>query len=183
MLGPTIFTLSLFFSPSVTFLKKACSNRKKYLVKVVSIPSKLFSGLLPTTLDFVGGAVLDSFYTFFLSKSKTRSRLSFHILTTRVTRTSWGWAGSSSSFSFRWSESWGWNCNWSLSSTTSPGSGWVVGGWTKTKLMLNSTQVEVEVEVGVELGNCCITYAVILVEQICKKDRFSFCSKDLWELI
>ena len=27
------------------------------------------------------------------------------------------------------------------------------GGWTKTKLMLNSTQVEVEVEVGVELGN------------------------------
>ena len=26
----------------------------------------------------------------------------------------------------------------------------VVGGWTKTKLMLNSTQVEVEV--GVELG-------------------------------
>ena len=31
---------------------------------------------------------------------------------------------------------------------------WVVGGgWTKTKLMLNSTQVEVKVEVGVELGN------------------------------
>ena len=27
-----------------------------------------------------------------------------------------------------------------------------MGGWTKTKLMLNSTQVEVEVEVGVELG-------------------------------
>ena len=29
----------------------------------------------------------------------------------------------------------------------------MVGGWTKTKLMLNSTQVEVKVEVGVELGN------------------------------
>ena len=29
------------------------------------------------------------------------------------------------------------------------GGGWVVGGWTKTKLMLFSTQVEV----GVELGN------------------------------
>ena len=29
----------------------------------------------------------------------------------------------------------------------------VGGGWTKTKLMLNSTQVEVKVEVGVELGN------------------------------
>ena len=28
----------------------------------------------------------------------------------------------------------------------------VGGGRTKTKLMLNSTQVEVEVEVGVELG-------------------------------
>ena len=28
-----------------------------------------------------------------------------------------------------------------------------MGGWTKTKLMLNSTQVEVKVEVGVELGN------------------------------
>ena len=28
-----------------------------------------------------------------------------------------------------------------------------VGGWTKMKLMLNSTQVEVEVEVEVELGN------------------------------
>ena len=28
----------------------------------------------------------------------------------------------------------------------------VGGGWTKTKLMLNSTQVEVKVEVGVELG-------------------------------
>ena len=33
------------------------------------------------------------------------------------------------------------------------GGGWVGGGRTKTKLMLNSTQVEVEVEVGVELGN------------------------------
>ena len=29
----------------------------------------------------------------------------------------------------------------------------MVGGWTKTKLMLNSTQVEVKVEDGVELGN------------------------------
>ena len=27
-----------------------------------------------------------------------------------------------------------------------------MGGWTKTKLMLNSTQVEVVVKVGVELG-------------------------------
>ena len=33
--------------------------------------------------------------------------------------------------------------------TTSPG-GWWVGGWTKTKLMLFSTQVEVEV--GAELS-------------------------------
>ena len=32
------------------------------------------------------------------------------------------------------------------------GRGWVVDGWTKTKLMLFSTQVEVVVEVGVELG-------------------------------
>ena len=31
--------------------------------------------------------------------------------------------------------------------------GGLVGGWTQTKLMLNSTQVEVEVEAGVELGN------------------------------
>ena len=32
--------------------------------------------------------------------------------------------------------------------------GWVVvGGWTKTKLMLISSQVEVVVEVEVELGN------------------------------
>ena len=31
--------------------------------------------------------------------------------------------------------------------------GWVVvGGWSKTKLMLISTEVEVVVEVGVELG-------------------------------
>ena len=30
---------------------------------------------------------------------------------------------------------------------------WVGGGRTKTKLMLNSTQVEVKVEVRVELGN------------------------------
>ena len=41
------------------------------------------------------------------------------------------------------------------------GGGWV-GGWTKTKLMLNSTQVEVKVEVGVELGknkgNLCLTF-------------------------
>ena len=36
--------------------------------------------------------------------------------------------------------------------TTSPG-GWVVGGWTKTKLMLFSTQVEDLVGVRVELGN------------------------------
>ena len=36
--------------------------------------------------------------------------------------------------------------------TTSPG-GWWVGGWTKMKSMLFSTQVEVVVEVGVELGN------------------------------
>ena len=36
--------------------------------------------------------------------------------------------------------------------TTSPGGGWV-GGWTKTKFMLFSTQVEVLLEVGVELGN------------------------------
>ena len=31
--------------------------------------------------------------------------------------------------------------------------GCVVGGWTETKLMLISTQVEVVVEAGVELGN------------------------------
>ena len=38
--------------------------------------------------------------------------------------------------------------------TTSPGE-WVGGvvGWTKTKLMLFSTQVEVVVKDGVELGN------------------------------
>ena len=30
---------------------------------------------------------------------------------------------------------------------------WRVGGWTKTKLMLNSAQLEVVVEVEVELGN------------------------------
>ena len=29
----------------------------------------------------------------------------------------------------------------------------MVGGWTKTKLMLNLTQVEVKVEVGFEFGN------------------------------
>ena len=32
--------------------------------------------------------------------------------------------------------------------TTSPGGWWVGGGWTKTKLMLFSTQVEVVVELG-----------------------------------
>ena len=35
--------------------------------------------------------------------------------------------------------------------TTSPG-GWWVGGWTKTKLMLFSTQVEVVVELKLELS-------------------------------
>ena len=37
--------------------------------------------------------------------------------------------------------------------TTRPGGLWWVGGWTKTKLMLFSTQVEVVLEDGVELGN------------------------------
>ena len=37
--------------------------------------------------------------------------------------------------------------------STSPVVGWVVGGWTKMKLMLISTKVAVVVEVEVELGN------------------------------
>ena len=36
--------------------------------------------------------------------------------------------------------------------TIGPGRWWVVGGWTKTKFMLFSTQVEVGIENGVELG-------------------------------
>ena len=36
--------------------------------------------------------------------------------------------------------------------TSSPGGWWWVGGWTKTKLMLFSTQVEVVVELKVELS-------------------------------
>ena len=38
-----------------------------------------------------------------------------------------------------------------MSSNTSSVGGWWVDGWAKTKLMLNSTEVEVAVEVG--LGN------------------------------
>ena len=43
-----------------------------------------------------------------------------------------------------------------MSLATSPG-----GGWTKTKLMLNSTKVEDEVEVGVELGNKWISHKIL----------------------
>ena len=49
--------------------------------------------------------------------------------------------------------------------TTSPGGWWVVvGGWTKTKLMLFSTQVEVVVELTLELSSAIIHSYVLKQE-------------------
>ena len=64
-------------------------------------------------------------------------------------KTSWGWAVPSSSLAR--SCSWNWSWSWSLSLLARVGGGWWVGGWTKIKLMLFSTQVEVGIEVGVDI--------------------------------
>ena len=58
--------------------------------------------------------------------------------------------------------------------TTSPGGWWVGGGWTKTKLMLFSTQVEVVVELKLELSLAIVDVTFDLIFNLFQKSRIIF---------